>query len=788
MKSSIIIIATLAALVSQGVTVKVDFSLPTGRAIKPVNGVGHGPILGWYDCSMFHYLQEAGVPYVRYHDVGGAFGGGRFVDVPNVFPDFEADENDPKNYDFAWTDKLVEGTCAHGAYPYYRLGVTIENKAREVGPRRILPPKDFAKWTRICEHIIAHYNHGWANGYKMGIPYWEIWNEPEGNNDDPNDNVMWHGTFKRYLELYETASKQLKAKFPEIKIGGFGSIGLYYALEGHRENPRNRHYHDRVVEFLDFCREKGCPLDFFSFHTYADGPWNYRPQIELARKLLDERGFVKTETSLNEWHEGAWRRDRGTARHGAAQTAVLLEMQRSSLDNAMFYDARVGTSVYGGMFNPMTLKPFKSYWGFRAFNELKLRGREVVSESSSTNVFVVAARGSADGAAVIVNYSDETVPFKADFGGCEITGARITDASRDFAPCRIPDELPPYSIMSLTVKMREELKDDHGNGYLFRAGDRGIASYRIPAVAKAKDGTLIVVCDERHFHAGDLHTLHPINIVARRSTDGGRTWSPAKPTWVWPWTDPERCPWDPHERWGASDPSLVADAKSGKVFLLCNVMEHVKGQGRYRKFVQETADGGLTWTKPREITANVGEKGFITSGRGWQLRDGTLAVVQTAKREDGEWCGYVIASTDGGRNWRKLSKEFAPANESKIVELKDGAWYVNARLEGTNGNFRAVHVSRDRGKTWESRIDRTLRDPHCNAALFADGDKLYFTNCDADTRTRATLRTSDDNGASWKTLLTLTEGPAAYSDLVKTADGDFLLVWEDDRGSILFRK
>ena len=99
----------------------------------------------------------------------------------------------------------------------YRLGVTIEWGSKKYSCN---PPQDFAKWARICEHIIMHYNKGWANGFEYGIDYWEIWNEPE-------NPPMWTGTKEQFLELYKVSSKYLKEKFPEIKIGGYGSCGFY---------------------------------------------------------------------------------------------------------------------------------------------------------------------------------------------------------------------------------------------------------------------------------------------------------------------------------------------------------------------------------------------------------------------------------------------------------------------------------------------------------------------------------------------------------------------------------
>ena len=94
--------------------VTVDFSRETGP-VKPMHGIGQPPmagaLAGW---SMMHYLKEAGIPYARLHDVGDCFGGGLYVDIPNLFPDFDADENDSANYRFAYTDSLMNALEANG--------------------------------------------------------------------------------------------------------------------------------------------------------------------------------------------------------------------------------------------------------------------------------------------------------------------------------------------------------------------------------------------------------------------------------------------------------------------------------------------------------------------------------------------------------------------------------------------------------------------------------------------------------------------------------------------------
>ena len=70
---------------------------------------------------------------------------------------------------------------------------------------------------------------------------------------------------------------------------------------------------------------------------------------------------------------------------------------------------------------------------------------------------------------------------------------------------------------------------------LWKNGEGGIAVYRIPALCTAPNGDLVAVCDARRDNIGDLNAFQPINIVCRRSSDGGKTWTPSEPTWTWPW-------------------------------------------------------------------------------------------------------------------------------------------------------------------------------------------------------------------------------------------------------------
>ena len=78
------------------------------QKIKPMHAGGQPPVNAQATDVYFHYLTEAGIPYSRLHDVGGAFGGGKFVDIPCIFRDFSADVDDPASYDFTFTDLLLE--------------------------------------------------------------------------------------------------------------------------------------------------------------------------------------------------------------------------------------------------------------------------------------------------------------------------------------------------------------------------------------------------------------------------------------------------------------------------------------------------------------------------------------------------------------------------------------------------------------------------------------------------------------------------------------------------------
>ena len=366
-------------------------------------------------------------------------GGGIFVDIANIFPLFHADPEDPKNYDFGFTDHLLKELCAAGVKPFYRLGCTIENYHPSIGPRRSIPPTDPHKWAVICEHIIRHYNEGWADGYRMDIEYWEIWNEPD-NEPVAAENPMWKGSMEEYFTLYEVTANHLKACFPRLKIGGYASCGFYEILNtaaaAHSGvSSRTGYFIEFFEKFLAHITTEGheAPLDFFSWHSYA-GIGENIAFAAYAREMLDKFGFTETESILNEWNPGIHRR--GTLADAAHIGAVMVAMQNASVDLLMYYDGSMESS-YGGMFNPLTRTPFKAYYAFYGFGQLFGLGYQYPIEGAEygrvTDTVYALAAGNADAsrrAVLLFNLGGETTVTAPD-GEWTLL---VLDESHDLTP------------------------------------------------------------------------------------------------------------------------------------------------------------------------------------------------------------------------------------------------------------------------------------------------------------------------------------------------------------------
>ena len=406
-------------------TIKVNFNNEKGK-IKPMHAVGQPPFAGGFnklDVTPMQILKDAHIPYSRLHDVGGPFGGNRYVDIPNIFRDFDADETLPQSYDFTFTDELIKGMMSYNVKPYFRLGVTIENQAN-IKAYRIFPPKDYDKWARICEHIIRHYNEGWANGFYFDITYWEIWNEPE-NRETPEMNQLWRGTANDYYRLYDVTAKHLKKCFGDkIKVGGYGACGFYGIFanpekhgldvpkrEEERYNTAKEEYRVKFFyDFVEYISKNNSPIDFFSWHTYG-GIDIFPTEADFVDKVLTKYGYGDIETHVTEWNLSHNKLiNKGTSYASSNDLALMIAMHDKKTDMLMYYDARyVAISAYAGFYDVVTCKPSCVYYAFKVFGELYNLGTWVESiDDRNKGVYAIASKQQNKKALLISNVSDKS--------------------------------------------------------------------------------------------------------------------------------------------------------------------------------------------------------------------------------------------------------------------------------------------------------------------------------------------------------------------------------------------
>lgn len=312
---------------------------------------------------------------------------------------------------------------------------------------------------------------------------------------------------------------------------------------------------------------------------------------------------------------------------------------------------------------------------------------------------------------------------------------------------------------------------------LFRSGEGGYHTYRIPALVVTAKGTLLAFCEGRRGGGSDTGN---IDILLRRSLDNGRTWSP------------QQVVADLGED-TIGNPAPVVDRKTGAISLL---LTRNPGKDTERQIIAGTSSGtrtvwlsrstddGKTWTAPADISSSVKLPNWTWyatgPGNGIQLRDGRLVVpCDHIVTGTNAYFSHVIVSDDGGLTWKLGGSAGDKTNESAVVELRDRSLLLNMRSYNQQ-NRRALATSRDRGATWSSiSYDDALVDPICQASLIRfRKDSLLFSNPADTKRVRMTVKLSRDEGNTWPVARLIHDGPAAYSSLAQLKDGRIGLLYE----------
>lgn len=307
-------------------------------------------------------------------------------------------------------------------------------------------------------------------------------------------------------------------------------------------------------------------------------------------------------------------------------------------------------------------------------------------------------------------------------------------------------------------------------------------TYRIPALTVTNAGTVLAAFDKRNDQSSDLPG--DIDVLVRRSTDSGETWSEPREAINHP--GPQGC----------GDSSLVNDSSSGRIFLFCTYSAGEVGfpnsqpgtsdpddPNTLHVRVMHSDDDGLTWSEPVDLNPQVKDPSwravFTSSGRGLRTSTGRLLQPIVVKDAGGAVHSGNIYSDDGGKTWQRGELLAAGTDESKPVELADGTIVQNSRA--SNGTTRLRSTSHDGGRSFGAPVPhQQLIDPRVNAdeiRVDATGrgparDWLLFSNPASTTaRENLTLRLSCDNGSTWPDQKQLHAGPSGYSVLTVLPNG-----------------
>jgi sialidase-1 len=336
---------------------------------------------------------------------------------------------------------------------------------------------------------------------------------------------------------------------------------------------------------------------------------------------------------------------------------------------------------------------------------------------------------------------------------------------------------------------------------LFEAGHGGYHTYRIPALLRTREGTLLAFVEARRNGAGDSGD---IDVLLRRSADEGKSWSP--PVVV--------CDMGPNT---CGNPTVVQDGDTGVIWLFMswnragdNEAALVNGRGRdtRRVFLSSSSDDGVTWSEPVEVTDAVKDSSMTWystgPGVGIQLHGGPHAGRllipgdHTYPDPHGDadsgpytWGTQVIVSDDHGRSWHLGGLVRPRVAEPQIAEVPGhpGRVVMNASFD-QHPLLRAQSYSDDGGDSWSPPVAvPELVNPNCESSLIEASEPsspmpfLLFANPASTRRVNLVVRRSDDGGATWSRGLLVHRGPAAYSGMAEIPPGRIAVLFETGRRS-----
>ena len=133
---------------------------------------------------------------------------------------------------------------------------------------------------------------------------------------------------------------------------------------------------------------------------------------------------------------------------------------------------------------------------------------------------------------------------------------------------------------------------------VFSSGTNGYFGYRIPAIETAPDGSLLAFAEGRkHSLADPGFGKQEIDLVMKRSTNGGLTWSAMQIIEA------------PGQFWSAANPTTLTDRQTGRVWLFylrCKPGRSTEtarpGTDDNQVLARWSTNNGASWSGPIDLT------------------------------------------------------------------------------------------------------------------------------------------------------------------------------------------
>ena len=487
--------------------ITVDADQQTGK-IKSFQGAHYDP--GQEGSATSKAYIELGVDMVRTHDIDGTQGDGRGI-IYNIVPkyfdtDEEVDLNDPSSYDFVELDKVIDNILATGSEVYFRFGASQNDDNK-------FPEEGTAEWTQylqdlttMAEHIVMHYDFGWADGYYNTLDYFEIWNEP-----DLQD--FWPNTANQYYEMYNSISKAVEKLEPTLPIGG-PTLTTLNDDDGIEES------------FIKYVKENNCPLDFYAYHFYPSNncdPYDYSRWAYHLHNMLADYGYGDIPMILSEYGTVLFNPNAFSMADSAEASylaSLMMYLQDTPVEKANIYNRLIKTNEDG------SAEITKTGYGYKAMGEM-----------NDTENRLAVTGGDKNGMAVMAGINDRDDQINVLISNYEIPTSQMLSNAESHNPMIKDNKLCIPGVANWSLPIARVLTYENNAGYNLTVTDVPyntanvvVEQYRIDndnnlnlinttKVPVSEDGT-VVLSNALSTYSVDLLSIKPGDAKVDTSKNG----------------------------------------------------------------------------------------------------------------------------------------------------------------------------------------------------------------------------------------------------------------------------